>query len=342
TVPNRQDAVIHISGRSANVADLECAYELSPLTRHTIGGGAADTEVPDAPLFGLASAGRGTVEVAAILFEDALNTRSITAGSLTLHCWNELSGTPLVRLTGALSASATTLRINSPVEVEAGVLLQIGNEILKTNKILSGETEYEVERGAYLSPAAAHTITEPVYHLKRRVTILPFVKGFFGTPASGSYAHSITMPNARIGVAELYVTNVRGNSQVTGISYSNTVDTGIRTLSGGQFTLQVSGELAIQSAAVPPVSVDSPRSVRDVSATVAQAGDGGDTRLRITSNGATYCELTIPAGQNLSNVVDGRTLPPLLPGMSLGLDILSTGLAGTGRPGSGLTVTIRV
>ncbi|MBC8164667.1 MAG: hypothetical protein H7Y20_02210, partial [Bryobacteraceae bacterium] len=46
TVPNRQDAVIHISGRSANVADLECAYELSPLTRHTIGGGAADTEVP--------------------------------------------------------------------------------------------------------------------------------------------------------------------------------------------------------------------------------------------------------------------------------------------------------
>ena len=39
-VPNRENAVVHISGRAANVHDRECSYELSPLTRWTIGGAA--------------------------------------------------------------------------------------------------------------------------------------------------------------------------------------------------------------------------------------------------------------------------------------------------------------
>ena len=50
-VPNRENAVVHISGRSANVHDRECSYELSPLTRWTIGGAAADKDVPDGSNF---------------------------------------------------------------------------------------------------------------------------------------------------------------------------------------------------------------------------------------------------------------------------------------------------
>jgi len=341
-VPNRQNATIHISGRSANIVDRECAYELSPLTRHSIGGAAEDLDVPDAPVFGLTSTGRGSVEIGGIGFTDLHNTRSIAAGSLTLHCWNELAGVSTIELSQPLTADDMTAHITSAVDVQPGVLLQIGNEVLVARRILSDGTEYEVERGAYGSQASAHEAGESVYHLNRRVTILPFAKGFFGTPASGSYSQSIMMPNVRIAVAELFVTNSRGNSQVTGNSYTNTEDGGIRTLSGGQFTLQLGGNLAIQSDAVPPVSVDAPRAVRDVYATVAEAPDGSDIVLRVTSNGSQYCELTIPAGSSVSESIDGRALPPLTPGMSLGLNILSTGLAESGRPGAGLTVTIRV
>ena len=88
-VPNRENAVIHISGRSANVHDRECSYELSPLTRWTIGGAAGDKDVPPAPIFGLNSPGQGMCEVSGIGFTDLENTRTISAGSLTLHYWNE-------------------------------------------------------------------------------------------------------------------------------------------------------------------------------------------------------------------------------------------------------------
>lgn len=342
TVPNRQNTAIHISGRSANAVDLECSYELSPLTRHIIGGAAADLDVPGAPLFGLSSSGRGSVEIAGIGFEDLSNTRSVAAGSLTLHCWNELSGLSPILLTQALAVDSTTLLISSAAGIEPGVLLQIGREVLVAFEVSGNGTQYEVQRGAYGTTAVAHDAGAPVYHLQRRVSILPFTKGLFGTPASGSYSQSISMPNFRIGVAELFVTNAKGNSQVTGQSYTNTSDFGIRTLSGGQFSLQVAGELAIQSDAVPLTSVDQPRAVRDVVATVAQAPDGADVAVRVKAGGVAWCDLTIPAGSTSSIWVDGRELPPLDPAASLGLDILSTGLAESGRPGAGLTVTIRV
>ncbi len=83
-VPNRENAVVQISGRSANVHDKECAYDLSPLTRYTIGGAAGDADVPEAPIFGLISAGQGKVEVGGIGFTDLANTRTVPAASLTL------------------------------------------------------------------------------------------------------------------------------------------------------------------------------------------------------------------------------------------------------------------
>ncbi len=342
TVPNRQKAVIHISGRSANVSDRECAYELSPLTRHSIGGAALDLDVPDAPVFGLTAAGRGSVEVAGVGFEHLDNTRSITAGTLMLHCWDELSGAPSIRLAASISADSDTVTVSADAGVKPGVLIQIGTEILVARNISADHLTYEVERGAFGTTPAAHSPTEPVYHLTRRVSVLPFVKGLFGSAASGSYSHSIEMPNQRVVAAEFFVTNGKGNSQVTTLSFANTVDGGLRTLSGGQFTLQVSGELAVQSSAVPPCAVDRARAVRDVFATVTEAPEGADIVLHVTANGEPWCTLTIAAGQTISPAVEGLTLPPLLPETTLGLDVVSTGLAGIGRPGSGLTVTIRV
>ena len=100
-VPNRQHATIQISGRAANVHDRESAYELSPLTRYEIGGagsGGGDAEVAGTPIFGLSSSGQGIVEVAGVGFENLSNTSTITAASLTIHYFDELTGPPLTAL----------------------------------------------------------------------------------------------------------------------------------------------------------------------------------------------------------------------------------------------------
>jgi hypothetical protein len=206
---------------------------------------------------------------------------------------------------------------------------------------MASGSEYKVGRGAYDTTATEHGAGEPVYHLQRRVAVLPFVRGFFGSPASGSYSHSLTMPNMRVVLAEMFVTNVRGNSQVGFACYAGLEEGGIRTLSGGQMLLQIDGPLAVQSNAVPPISCDVPRAIRDVFATVAEAPTGDPIRLRVTRDGDEFCDLTIEPGATTSQVVNGRSLPALKPGWGMGLDILATGQSATSSPGASLTVTIR-
>ncbi len=60
-IPNLSGETVEITGRSANANDVECAAELSPVTRWQIGGAGAeggDADVPPTPLFGL-DAGTG-------------------------------------------------------------------------------------------------------------------------------------------------------------------------------------------------------------------------------------------------------------------------------------------
>jgi hypothetical protein len=339
-VPNRKGTTVQVCGRSANVHDVECAYELSPVTRHSIGGAAADADVPDVPIFGLTSAGRGTVDITGVGFQDLDNTRSITAGTLMLHCWNELLGIPETRLAADIDSEATALVLNSAPDASPGTLLQVGSEVMVVQEATS--EGYTVDRGAFGSTAVAHSVNEPVFALERKTFVLPFVRGFFGSAASGSYAHTLVLPNSRIVCGEFFVTNVRGNSQVSQACYSATTEGGIRTLSGGQFTFQVNGPLAVQSAAAPSVTIDAAYAVRDVFATVAEAPMGEDVLVRVTRNNESYCDLTIPAGEFVSGSVDGRLLQPLEADWKLGLDVISAGQSDTSFPGAGLTVTIRV
>lgn len=338
-VPNRERAVIHVSGRSANVHDRECSYELSPLTRWTIGGAAADNEVAQAPIFGLNSAGQGTCEISGVGFTDLSNTRSITAGSLTLHYWNELAGPTNIMLSAGISAEDSILHLTEEGSFTPGMIVQIGSELVSADEISEDHLQLMVQRGAMGTVPEIHEAGAKVWSLQRKAFVLPFVKGVFGTPASGSYSQMLIVPDIRIVAAELYVTNVKGNSQVGVSTYSSLADGGIRTLSGGQFSMQVDGPLAVQSDAVPQLSVESPHSVRDIFATVTEPSTGGSIDVRITRDGESYCDLTIPEGATLSDPVDGLTLPPLGGDWKLGLDILS---AGTDRPGAGLTVTIRL
>src|SRR5690606_21295036 len=111
------------------------------------------------------------------------------------------------------------------------------------------------------------------------------------------------------------------------------------TLSGGQLALQVDGVLAVQSDAVPRLNMGAAHAVRDVFATVIEPSTEGAIELRVTADGETYCTVTIPAGEALSDPwIDGLTLPPLAEGCQVGLDVIATGSV---RPGAGLTVTIR-
>lgn len=344
-VPNREHATIQISGRAANVHDRESAYELSPLTRYEIGGagsGGGDAEVAGLPIFGLSSSGQGMVEVAGVGFENLANTRTITAASLTLHYFDELTGPPLTALSGALDASATAFDLTVATSAVAGSLLQVHGEVMVVTAVTGGGLHCVVTRGAYDSTAAAHTAGTLVYHLQKKVFVMPFVKDFFGSPASGSYSNPLSLPDARIAAAEMYVTNSRGNSPTALTSYTATVQAGIRTLSGGQLSLQIEGYLAIQTDAVPAVTMDSSHSVRDIFAKVGSAPTLADVVLRLKVDSVTYCNLTIAMGETTSNILDGFGLKPLAAGAQLGLDVVSVGQTNDSTPGSDLTVTVRL
>jgi hypothetical protein len=147
------------------------------------------------------------------------------------------------------------------------------------------------------------------------------------------------MPDVRIASAELFVTNAKGNSETVGACLTQTVDRGLRTLSGGQFSMQVAGFLTIDSAAAPDLFVESSHSVRDVFAILKRAPEGGDVDVDIKVDGELYGSLTIANGQILSDALSGVNLPPLLVGSRLSLEVTAVGLD---NPGSDLTVVIRL
>ncbi len=343
--PNRGGATVQISGRSVNAHGRECPYELSPLTRWTIGGatgGNADPDVPGRPVFGLLAGGQGTVIAGAVGFESLDNTATIQAGTLTVHFWNELDGASGFTLAAALDAGGTIVELSTPGPASVGTLLQVDAEILVVEELLDGGARYEVSRGSHGTVAAAHPAGSVVYHLDRRVFVIPFVKNFFGSPASGSFRYPIHLPNVRIGAAELYVTNSRGNSETARLGLTGTIDQGLRTLSGGQWSIQVSGPLAIESDAAPPLIVEGRRAVRDVFAVMKEPPTGAPVQLGLFHNGEPYCELTIPAGETVSATVPGFGLPVLAEGARLSVNVVSVGQTADSSPGRDLTVVLRL
>ncbi|HZT34218.1 MAG TPA: phage tail protein [Bryobacteraceae bacterium] len=340
-IPNRAGAVLHISGRAANVNDEEAAPELCTLTRWVVGGsGHTDADLPPTPVFGLGLAqGRGgTLELSGVSFEDLTNTRTIVAGTLTLHYHDELAGLPALALAVDAAADATTISLSAAGSDAAGSFVQIEGEVLRVEEVLGDGTQYRVTRGVHTSEATTHAAGTPVYSLLRKVLIAPFPQDFFGSPYSGSWTYPVLLPEARVASAELFVTNRKGNSGTAATALTGNVDYGLRTLSGGQFSFQVQGFLAVDLAAAPDVVVEAAHAVRDVYAVVKQAPDA-PVVIRLQQDGSDYCTLTIPAGGMVSNTVDGLTLPPLSAGARLSLAIDAVG---TTQPGADLTVVMRL
>jgi hypothetical protein len=341
-VPNRQNTFVHLSGRAANVNDVECAYELSPLTRWELGsrsGSGQDGDVPPRPAFGLSTLGNGVLEVAGISFPTLDNTRTITAASLTIHYWDELNSPSTARLLSAVTDSDGEIRLQGLPVLEEGALLQLEREIVKILRRVA-DGRYAVTRGDRGTTAQPHPADTTAYLLQRRTVVLPFVRSFFGTPASGSYSFPVYLPNARVAAAEMIMTNARGASETSPVAVTHTIDQGLRTLSGGQIVLQVDGFLAIQSGAIPPFIVESSYAVGAIRAFVREAPAATPLLVRVKRNGATYADLTIDPGQTQSIEVSGFGKPPLLPGTVLDLDIVSAGGLNDGSPGRDLTVIL--
>jgi hypothetical protein len=339
-IPNRAGETVEILGRAANAAGVECAVELSIVTRWQIGGsGSGDGDVAPAPFFGLAVGQKsGTVELSGVSFTALDNTHTISSATLTLHYWDELQGQPTLVLLNAIGATDTTVDLATAGTASAGNLVQIEGEVLRVEAVQNGGTRYQVTRGLHGSTAAAHTASTPVFALQNRTSIAPFPHDFFGSPYSGSWSFSVALPDARIASAELFVTNVHGSSATKSICLTGTADSGLRTLSGGQYSLQVEGYLAVEQSATPALVVDATHSVRDVYAVLGTVADA-DVQVRVDVDGSPYCTLTVPVGQTTSAAANGLSLGVLTAGSKITLGVLAVG---TTYPGADLTVLIRL
>jgi hypothetical protein len=178
-----------------------------------------------------------------------------------------------------------------------------------------------------------------VYPLLTKIAIASFARDFFGSPASGGWSLPVLAPDVRVASAELFVTNSKGNSPTVAVAVTQTIDAGLRTLSGGQYSLDVEGFLAIQNGAAPDLVIEATHTVRDIYAVVRQAPSDSTIQLRLNQNGIVYCNLVIAVGALISGSLDGFLLPPLVSGARVTLDIVSVGQT---NPGSDLTVIIRL
>jgi len=149
----------------------------------------------------------------------------------------------------------------------------------------------------------------------------------------------VLLPDSRVASGECFVSNSRGNSPTAAMAVTHTIDRGLRTLSGGQYSIEVAGFLAIENGAAPDLVMDSTHTVRDIYAVVRQAPTESPVIVRLNQDGEEYCTLTIAADETMSPSHDGLLLPPLNAGARLTMDITSVG---TTNPGSDLTLLIRL
>ncbi len=335
-VPERIGSGVQISARAANASGDEAAYELSPLTRWVLGESgdlAADFAAPPAPSFAV-SVSQGTIELGGIAFTSLVNTTSIVAGTYTFHYYDEINGSP-VALNAAVSAADNTIQFGGPIA--AGTLVQIEQEIILVGTTTSGVSG--ATRAMHSTTPADHAIAESAYPLVDKVVIVPFIKNFFGSPASGEWNYSAELPDIRIASVELYMTNSFGPGAMAVNQFTGTIDSGLRTLAGGQFSFQITGYLAVQTGAAPNIIVDSARSVGDIYAVLRGPSSGSGVTLELNLNGQPYATVQFDPNTITSYVVPGFGLPAFNPGDQLSLDVTGVGIT---NPGSDLTLIVRL
>ena len=337
-VPERIGTGVHVLLRAASIGGYESAVEVSPVTRWALGQSGAllsDSDVPPTPVFGVSLSGRrpGTIQLSTVAFPSLLNTRGIVAATYALHYFDELNGTT-TELTAAAAPGDTVLSISGGAV--PGSFVQLEQEILQVTQV-SIDGSVQVKRGLHGTTAASHMQTATCYLLSQYDLVLPFIKGFFGSAAAGSWSYFVDLPGVRMASAELFFTNLFGAGPVAVNNFTALRDFGLRTLAGGQFSFQITGFLAIQTGAAPDVLVDRDRCIGNIFATLRAPSIGATVNLQINVNGQLYGALQFDAGETNSSSLRGFGLTTLRAGDRLSLDIVGVG---TTSPGSDLTVII--
>jgi hypothetical protein len=329
---------VAVSGRGAESPEAEAL-----VGRHELGlAGAGDRDVPPMPGFGLTAHGQGGFVISGIGFPTLENTRTIRTGSLVVHYWDELKSPCPWRLGAAMDAAAVVLEASSPMPAAQGDLVQVEQELMRVLEVWDAGARLLVDRGVHDTEAVIHTAGTPVYLLERHTSVMAFSKGFFGSPASGSYSRRVDLKNARIAAGEYYVTNDRGSSPTAYQAYTATAEGGLRTMVGGQYTFQFDSELAVAAHISPPIIVESTRAVRDVQAHVDQPPAGEPVLIRVSVDDEPYADLVVQPGFRDSEAVNCFDRLPLTEGARVTASILAVGTGVNSYPGRGLTVTLRL
>lgn len=348
-VPYRQGAVLQISGRGANVHNQEGSPDLCPITRLALGQDKPDFGIPATPFFSLDTPGGGIVKLSQIGFSDIANVASISGGTLRLYYWDEVASPSTILLIGLDSRNMISL--DPAPSLSYGDVLQIGRELILVTTKVSDAGSWNVVRGVLGSPSEDHANGSRVQMLRIATSTVSFSAGFFENRASVNLIHSLALPDVRISAAEFFATNAFGDGQVATECFTSGSDSGLRTLSGGQMTLQVSGYLASQINATNSILVERSHAVRDLRATLSAAAIAYRTVINVFQNAELYCSLSIDAGQMTSEpgggsteVFSGAGLPALKEGAVITADVslsVTDPLVKMALPARDLTVTIR-
>jgi hypothetical protein len=337
TVPNRAGEVVQILGRAANVNDLECATELSPMTRWQIGGTAGDADAgpPPMPFFGLGAGRRGgTLELSGVSFTDLTNTQSISSGTLTVYYRDEL-----IEAVGTLGGAVAVDATEAPIAAsfEPGDLVQIGSEVMRITDA-GADGSWNVIRGSHGTDAAAHDAGARVDRVFQRTAIAPFPAEFFGSPYSGMWSFPVALPDARVLAAELFVRNRKGSGATRVTPFTDSDDCGLRTFAGGQYSIQAAGLLALDASVAPPLVIEAAHSIREIYGVLGTMASSPVT-FEVRVNGAAVCSLNFLPGVTVSESKNGRDLAPLRVGDHVTVAVTRIG---SGAPGADLTVLIRL
>ncbi len=343
-VPYRSGTVIQISGRAANAHNQEVSADLCPVTRFALGQGKPDAGLPPTPNFNLDAPGAGFLTLSQVGFSGTFNVASITGGTLRLYVWNELNTPSPVSTVVAMDENQTEMLGSAKLHCSVGDVLQIGAELIFVSSVNTTAGSCSLVRGVLGSLPLPHPSGTPILQLNSSIITTSFASNFFSNRASVDFIHPFQLPDARVAAAEFFVTNAFGDSLTNTQCYTGTSDQGLRTLSGGQLTIQLSGYVHNQIDATPATVIERSHATRDIRASVSQPACGYIMTVEVFQNQNAYCQLQVPPGQTISNIVSGANLPPLVEGsrittnLSLTPELMSSGSA---SPGKDLTVTIR-
>ncbi len=302
-----------------------------------------DAAAPPAPTFGGLTRGDGYFELGSLGFPSIENCHTVHTATLTLWAWDEKQLTAVWGdLTAELPIGGTVLHAEMDPYSD-GDYAVVDQEVVRLVSVDKGADTAVVERGKFGTAEANHQAESFVFRLSPHVFTYSFPPDFFsgiGQPGwiGGGWQGRVPFRDMRVVAASLYVTNSRGNSPAGEGAWTANADNGLRTMSGEKLDLVVDGVLGIQSSAVARVYLPRVSSWKWLQARVEEAPVGGPVQVNVIAGAGAIGVATIPAGELVSSVVDGRDVSAIDPSWGITLDIAAVGST---FPGRRLTVEIQ-